>query len=445
MLTQTFQDIIGHEPFHWRGDRQGLEAFNRAFTDLLGDDQELTSGEMQDFEQFLSTIHFPPNPYRNFDNTLSTNVPVPSGTKVFGSDGRTNGDAQRGLSNFLNPFVNCRPCHTFPTGLGSHKLPVPGGAPGGIPMLALEDIPPGPNGEQHLFQLISLRSDELPFKVPQLRNLGDRLGMNLASTNSRAGFGFMHDGRVDTLARLVDIGFLVGDPLNSDIVAFLLSFSGSDLPPGSNQYPQSAGNPLGPASKDVPSAVGRQITFGSSQDPGVIQAMLALANSATSRVDLVVKGFKDGLARGWFFNRSTGLFQSDRNSETITPSALMMLATPGNEFTYTVVPRGSGQRIGIDRDEDGHFDRTELEFGSDPANRFSNSLEVTEIAYSNGGLTIIWTAKAGKTYRVLYKTSLAEPAWSKLSGDVVASNSVASKTDDSPGVNQRYYLVQAVE
>src|SRR5581483_5463104 len=25
MTTQTLQDIVGHEPFHWRGDRFGLE------------------------------------------------------------------------------------------------------------------------------------------------------------------------------------------------------------------------------------------------------------------------------------------------------------------------------------------------------------------------------------------------------------------------------------
>lgn len=42
MTTQTFQDIIGKEPLHWRGDRTGLEAFNGAFTGLQGDDVQLT-------------------------------------------------------------------------------------------------------------------------------------------------------------------------------------------------------------------------------------------------------------------------------------------------------------------------------------------------------------------------------------------------------------------
>ena len=39
----------------------------------------------------------------------------------------------------------------------------------------------------------------------------------------------------------------------------------------------------------------------------------------------------------------------------------------GQELTYTCVPPGSGTRIGVDRDEDGFFDRDELDAGSDPA------------------------------------------------------------------------------
>jgi hypothetical protein len=99
--------------------------------------------------------------------------------------------------------------------------------------------------------------------------------------------------------------------------------------------------------------------------------MIALANSSASRVEIVVKGFKDSLSRGWFYDRTTGKFQSDRTAETLLPSELRQLAAVGNELTYTVVPRGSGRRIGIDRDEDGYFDRDELDFGSDSANGLS--------------------------------------------------------------------------
>ena len=32
MMTQTLQDIMGHEPFHWRGDKSHLGEFNPTFT-----------------------------------------------------------------------------------------------------------------------------------------------------------------------------------------------------------------------------------------------------------------------------------------------------------------------------------------------------------------------------------------------------------------------------
>jgi hypothetical protein len=36
MTTQTLQDIIGKEPHHWRGDRDGIEEFNGAFVGAAG-------------------------------------------------------------------------------------------------------------------------------------------------------------------------------------------------------------------------------------------------------------------------------------------------------------------------------------------------------------------------------------------------------------------------
>src|SRR2546421_3143661 len=74
MLTQTLQDIIGHEPFHWRGDKPDIEAFNATFTNLQAAATGLTTMEMRALRDFLKSIRFPPNPYRNFDNSLSTSL-----------------------------------------------------------------------------------------------------------------------------------------------------------------------------------------------------------------------------------------------------------------------------------------------------------------------------------------------------------------------------------
>src|SRR5205814_6515096 len=72
MVTQTLQDIIGHEPFHWRGDRDGIEQFDGTFTNLQGSATGLANNEMQDPKSFLGTIRFAPNPFRQFDHSLAT-------------------------------------------------------------------------------------------------------------------------------------------------------------------------------------------------------------------------------------------------------------------------------------------------------------------------------------------------------------------------------------
>ena len=173
---------------------------------------------------------------------------------------------------------------------------------------------------------------------------------------SRAGFGFGHDGSVDSLTRFLNGVRVVEDRDVADLIAFLLSVSGSDT-----GAPESLPDPSPPA------AVGRQLTLASGERPVIFDAMLALARSPTSRVDLIAKGFKNGIARGWFYQRETGQFQSDRQQEAISPEELVALAQPGNEITFTIVSRGSGVRLGIDRDLDGVLDRDELDAGSNPA------------------------------------------------------------------------------
>jgi len=55
------------------------------------------------------------------------------------------------------------------------------------------------------------------------------------------------------------------------------------------------------------------------------------------------------------------------------------LAGPGAELTFTAVPSGSEVRIGVDRDEDGFFDRDELDAGSNPADPVSTPENVGDL------------------------------------------------------------------
>ena len=68
---------------------------------------------------------------------------------------------------------------------------------------------------------------------------------------------------------------------------------------------------------------------------------------------------------------ASGDFQSDRVAEILSEQDMLALAGPGKPLTVTAVPAGSEVRIGVDRDEDGFFDRDELDAGTDPANPLS--------------------------------------------------------------------------
>src|ERR1051326_2021557 len=366
MVTQTLQDIITHEPFHWRGDRDGIEQFDGTFTNLQGAGTSLSTSEMQELKDFLATIRFAPNPFRQFDNSLSTNLSLPGhfalGRGVLPAGAPLpNGNALLGQALFrTNTSQGCLPCHTLPTGLGTDMRF------NGVQWLQLAL---GTNAAHHIAAIELERNSDLPFKIPSLRNMFDKFGLDLTRTNSRSGFGFAHDGSVDSLVRFVQDGFgFTNDQATANVAAFLMSFTGSDLIPGSIA---DVDRSPGVASLDTPAAAGRQLTLSNSSSVTLLDTMIALASSSTSRVDLVCKGFKDRLPRGWFLDRASGTFLSDRQSEIFTPAALRALAAVGSEQTYTVVPRGCGRRIGIDRDADGYLDRDEIDFGSDPANPLS--------------------------------------------------------------------------
>lgn len=371
MTTQTMQDIIGHEPHHWRGDRSGLEAFAPAFHGLQGHDLALDPASMQEFENFLATITFPPNPFRNFDNTLPTDLPLPGHytTGRFSPPGQPlpNGSAVRGLSIYRSTTRRldagafaCVTCHTLPTGMGPDATLV--GA-------TFQPIAPGPNGQRHRGLVSVDGSTNVTIKVPHTRNVRQKSGFNTTLLSNNAGFGFLHDGSVDSIERFLSepVFNVQSDQEVADLTALMLAFSGSDF---GTPLP---GEPPGGISKDTHAAVGAQITLSApptSAQTATINSMIALANA--NRVGLVAKGRRNGLQRGYTY-LGGGNWQSDRVMETTTTSALQAASAPGSEITFTVVPFGSQVRIGIDRDLDTYFDRDELDACGDPANPANHS------------------------------------------------------------------------
>ena len=370
MTTQTLQDIIGHEPFHWRGDRRGIEEFNGAFIGLQGDDTNLSEVEMQEFEDFLATIHFPPNPFRNFDNTLPTALPLPGHHKTgrFGGEGEPlpDGNASAGMTLYRSltrrldgGAFACVTCHTLPTGTGTDYTLVG---------FTYQPLAPGLDGERH-HGLVSVDgSTNVSIKIPQLRNIYEKVGFDMTQTRNRTGFGMLHDGSVDSIERFVSepVFNVNNDQEVADLVAFMLAFSGSELPSGSTT---NVLIPPGTLSQDTHAAVGEQTTMVDSLNAPPEQTLLIvsmLAQADLGKVGVVARGVQNGEMRGYAYSGG-GVFQSDRLAETRTSGELLVSAAPGSELTYTVVPIGTQVRIGIDRDADGYYDGDEVAACSDPA------------------------------------------------------------------------------
>jgi hypothetical protein len=179
-----------------------------------------------------------------------------------------------------------------------------------------------------------------------MRNLYTKVGMFGISTGGPfmgdqiRGFGFLHDGSVDTLKHFVEAAvFSTTNNQELDLEQFSLAFP-TDLAP----------------------IVGQQVTLTSSNggvvNPRIdlmIQRAGAIYNSlmlggAVPECDVVVKGSVGGAERGWV-RLSGGLFEDDLGN-TLSDAALRALATSEGPLTYTCAPPGSGTRMGVDRDED---------------------------------------------------------------------------------------------
>jgi hypothetical protein len=67
---------------------------------------------------------------------------------------------------------------------------------------------------------------------------------------------------------------------------------------------------------------------------------------------------------------------------------------------------------------------------------------ITSITRAGGSATLIWTSLSGRTYRVQYRVNITDPAWLDVSGDVLATASTSTKTDNTLGTAlTRFYRV----
>ena len=161
-------------------------------------------------------------------------------------------------------------------------------------------------------------------------------GNNAHQGDQIRGFGFLHDGSTDSLLRFFNASafqFPGGDAQRKQVEQFMYAFD-SNLKP----------------------IVGQQITLDSTSNTAAHnRADLLLTRAVAGDSDVVIKANIDGNQRGaWRPQGTNGNFIFDGTDLGSQPEATIRndILAAGESLTYTAVPTGDGERIGIDRDAD---------------------------------------------------------------------------------------------
>lgn len=348
MTTQTLRGMATHGPMHWRGDRSGandpnvnnafdeeagFKRFNPAFDGLIGRGSQLTEAQMQAFTDFILKVLPPPNPNRALDNSLTPD-------QVAAEDFYFN--------TISDTVFACNGCHTLNPAAGFF------GTDGRMTF----------EGEPQVFKIAHL--DNVYTKVGMFGMPAVAGGGNAHMGDQIRGYGVLHDGSVDTVFRFLNGGvfnFPGGDPQRRQVESFVLAFDTTFKPIVGQQITRNSGN-------------------GALVDPRID---LMLQRAAAGDCDVIVKGTLAGEPRG-AYRLPSGQFRTDRAADSpINEAALRaQAATAGQELTYTAVPPGNGERIGIDRDGDGALDSDERDANTDPSSDLS--LPMSALTCSSGTL-----------------------------------------------------------
>ncbi len=368
MTTQTLRGMVANGSMHWRGDRAtgffgtddqsgppfdsdlAFRNFIVAFQGLNGRESIISNAEMQQFADFALEIILPPNPVRALDNSLNT--AQARGKRYFmGCDGPDStstlpplcingrpildgGHRADGLPFLPTVGFTCEGCHTTEPNNGFF------GTDG---RWSFEDLP----------QIA---------KIPHLRNLYTKVGMfgspqvpevnpgdNGHKGEQIRGFGFLHDGSVDTVFRFYNglvfnctngglVGFCGGDPQRRDAEQFMLAFD-SDLPP----------------------IVGQQVTMtNTSRNDTNVNGRVTLMEarcrasypsfilgSGARECDLVARAVVGGQGRTYRL-QSNGSYRENNGTTRNSTYVRDLANVAAQPVTWTAVPYGSGTRIAAD-------------------------------------------------------------------------------------------------
>jgi DNA-binding beta-propeller fold protein YncE len=339
MTTQTLRGLRNSGAMHWRGDRAngffGVDpvdpnlSFNNfivAFEGLIGSEGMPSTAEMQKFTDFQLQVTLPPNPVRRLDNSL-TSAQQRGRNFYFGS---------RPSDGINIPFIggttfNCNGCHVVDPAQGFF------GTGRNASFEGITQIVKIPHLRNQYAKVGMFGAPKVDFFLaPDTGNLGDQV----------RGFGFVHDGSVDTLFRfltavvfrpLLTSGFPLINPNGTrrDVEQFLLAFD-TDLAPIVGQQvtlTNANGSTVGPRI---------DLMIQRAETPFVSKAL----GGAVRECDLVAHVAQGGSIKGFFYDPVNRNFIPNGGGTRVSDAALRALAAAaGQEVTYTCAPPGTGGRI----------------------------------------------------------------------------------------------------
>ena len=334
-VTMSLRGIEETPPFHWRGDRADLDAFNPAFDGLLGGSM-LSPAQMREFEDFVFSLSYPANP--NLPDNRGYTAAAKDGFDCFSTHKKMHTvlhDATGGPTSLTgNLEISCAGCHSMD------------GASGTLNQVN-NPFPPG--------------LPELGDDATQLRGLWDKESQPALTglfvpvdVLPATGWGLANTGVVDSVLGFINIGVFNHMGHDLQIERFLKEMDTGVAPSAAFAVMLSGG-----------AATADETLLTSAL--AAAQPLAAIANGAANfpAHDLVARGWVRLVAGGP--QVSLGMlwdgsqFLTDRTGTTFTLAALKAKVAAGDAAIALIgVPVGSGYRLGLDRDLDFRLDGDEV-------------------------------------------------------------------------------------
>jgi YVTN family beta-propeller protein len=334
-VTMSLRGIEETPPFHWRGDRADLDAFNPAFFGLLGG-AVLTLAQLREFEDFVFSLSYPANP-NLADNRAYTSF------------------AKDGFDCFVNHTTMHTVLHDATGGLGSPTGNLDVSCAG---CHAMDGASGTLNQVNNPFPVTAAAVGD---DATQLRGLWDKESQTVSTglpvpldQMPATGWGFANTGVVDSVINFINIGVFNHLGHDVQIERFLKEFD-TGIAPTAAFAVMLTGGATTPDETLLTSAL------------AAAQPLAAIPNGAANfpAHDLIARGWVRLVAggpqipMGMLWNGTQ--FQTDRTVTTFTLAALKAKVAAGDAAVALVgVPVGSGYRLGIDRDLDFRLDGDEV-------------------------------------------------------------------------------------